>query len=136
MLSALVVTTPSVTAGAVTLGSGEAALGRLGGKPLPLGFWPAVLARLFLFVTLPGITASQGLQSYSFEPRGKPIRYEFFVGFVTETSDWTGSAPWTPRALLSLLPAFWGDDLTPAISFWDPVTHRRSLAPEFPGDAF
>lgn len=31
----------------------------------------------------------------------------------------------TPRALLSLLPASWGDDLSRAISFWDPVTHCR-----------
>ena len=43
----------------------------------------------------------------SCEPWGKPIRYEFFVGFVTVASKQTGWAPWTPRALLSLLPAFW-----------------------------
>lgn len=69
----------------------------------------------------------------SFGPGGKPIRYRFFAGFVTEASDQMREAPWTSSAFLSMLPAFWGDVLTLAISFWDPVTLHRCLASELSG---
>ena len=65
------------------------------------------LVWLFLFVLCLVSQPQSDSPTYSYEPWGKPIRYEFFVGFMTVASNQTGWAPWTPRALLSLLPAFW-----------------------------
>lgn len=80
-----------------------------------LSFWQSCLSQL-------PVTPRP---TYSFEPQGKPVRYEFFVGFGIVASDQTGSSPRSARAFLFLPLVLWGGDLTLAVSFRDPVTHCR-----------